>query len=452
MPRRYYETLWFKIVAALAAFLIGRGVYRWRVSWLNAQARELESLITERTIELTQAKEDAVVANRTRGEFLANMSHEIRTPMNGFIGMMHLIEDTSLDQDQQLYVTTATNAAASLLDLINDILDFSKIDAGRLDLELLAVEIRPLIAEIIRILGFQAENKSLDLFSEIHDDVPQRIMIDPLRIRQVLTNLIGNAIKFTAEGQVVLKISTAGETARGMALRFAVSDTGTGVSPEQQKVIFNAFSQADNTTTRKFGGTGLGLSISSQLVDMMGGTLSVESALGQGSEFHFTAPFVVAQALVVEEPIRQTQRDDTAAAQKVLRILAAEDNRVNQIVIQRFVERAGHEVLIVENGQEAIDAFRKDAFDILLLDLQMPVMGGLEATEVIRQIEPRDKKRPRVPIVALTADVCDGVQQKCLAAGIDRYVSKPINPTKLDELLSEVSATGSLASEPSAVL
>ncbi|MDX2473763.1 MAG: two-component regulator propeller domain-containing protein [Candidatus Krumholzibacteria bacterium] len=444
LPPRFYQTMWFQLIGILAVFALGTGIYRWRVSWLETQARDLEKVVAERTTELVQAKEEAIVANRTRGEFLANMSHEIRTPMNGFIGMMHLIKDTELNEDQNLYVTTATTAAESLLDLINDILDFSKIDAGRLEFENIAVEVRPLIAEIIRILAFQAEKKSLPLLSEIANDVPQRILIDPLRLRQVLTNLIGNAVKFTAAGSVTLQITTAGKTAKGTALRFGVIDTGTGVSPEQQKVIFDAFSQADNTTTRKFGGTGLGLSISSQLVRMMGGQLSVTSELGNGSEFHFTAPFEVAEPLVVEETAQKPRPDTSEVAQKTLQVLVAEDNRVNQIVVQRFVKKAGHEALIVENGQEAVDAYRDGTFDVLLLDLQMPVMGGLEASQIIRELE-QQESRPRVPIVALTADVCDGVQQRCQEAGMDRYVSKPINPAKLNELLSEVAETQSLS-------
>jgi CheY-like chemotaxis protein len=358
--------------------------------------------------------------------------------MNGFIGMMHLINDTELDDDQRLYAKTATTTASCLLELISDVLDFSKIDAGRLDLELRTIELRPLLSDIIHILNFQAEQKGLTLASTIAPDVPVHVRADRLRLRQVLTNLLSNALKFTKEGRVELAVRSVGRAGDGALLRFSVSDTGPGLSASEQAVIFDAFRQADASTTREFGGTGLGLSISRQLVELMGGRLAVDSSPGQGSEFHFTAPFAVATSAPGETG--GAPLPAPFAMHRHLNLLVAEDTRVNQLVIERLLGKAGHKVTLVANGREAVEARAAGTYDALLLDLQMPIMGGIEAARTIRAHESA-AGLPRLPIIALTADVFDGVRERCEEAGMEGYLSKPIDPYKLQGALADLAGT-----------
>ncbi len=581
-------------------FKAADGMWRWfllrgAVAARNGEGRPVRLLLLQRDISkvksaesaLIAAKESAEAANKVRGAFLANMSHEIRTPMNGIIGMTELALDTALDAEQSHYLKTVKSSAEALLTIVNDILDFSKIEAGKMEFEALPFAIHDTVLEAVRVLAVSAHKKGLELLADVRPEVPLRVVGDPTRLRQVIINLVGNAIKFTERGEVVLKVAIEQTNDSSVYLRFSVRDTGVGVPPDKQQAIFEAFSQADVSTTRRFGGTGLGLAICARLVQLMDGKVWLESTPGQGSTFHFSGRFGVEpssqpaspprkyqgrRALVIEgnatvgrylvelldgqgiqaslsadgeaavaaiegsravefpydyilasagmeapagfalaESWQQSGRpeklivmlttenqrhdlnrlreigvaahlvkpvgradlvdalalfdspggpelDDAVLSQidldglsgaddLAMNILLVEDNPVNQELASRLLERQSHRVTLANNGAEAVDLFDSAHFDVILMDMQMPVMGGIEATEAIRSREMRrswvvsHEYRP-VYIIAMTANVMASDRDRCVEVGMNDYVAKPLRPAELFAALERARGAG----------
>jgi len=540
---------------------------------LRALTEDLDRKVRDRTVDLVAATRVAEEANQAKGEFLANMSHEIRTPLNGIIGMTELALDTALSLEQREYLTMAKTSADALLSILNDILDFSKIEMHKLELEQIPFSVRDHLADLLKPLALRAEQKDLELVCHVLPDVPNVAVGDPGRLRQVLVNLVGNAIKFTERGQVLVQVETRSKTATGMVLHYFVSDSGLGIPADKQQAIFEPFRQADGSTTRRFGGTGLGLTISSTLVELMGGTIWLESEPLEGSTFHFTAhlgitdarpdpPAVnltdlpvlivddnvvnqrVLQDLLIRWKMRPTVADSGAAALRALsdaidrgqpfalvlldanmpamdgfevarrvrdtatlggpmimmlsssghydeskkcrevgiathltkpvdqrellsaigrvlarepgqravlpssmlpaelpdrrlHVLLAEDNAVNQRLAASLLERRGHKVTIAANGRDALTAVTAQTFDVVLMDVQMPEMGGFEATAAIRALETQ-RGDPRRPIIAMTAHAMKGDRERCLAAGMDEYLTKPLDPRQLCALVEDL--------------
>jgi PAS domain S-box-containing protein len=444
-----------QVIGFVNRYRTSDGSYRY-IEWRSHPHHGLVYAAARDVTDRIEREEAALAASRAKSEFLANMSHELRTPLNGIVGFSDLLLESDLVEPYRSYVENVHISAETLMTLINDVLDFSKIEAGKMELEMQRVEIGQLLRNAAQSVRMGAENKGLDLVLSLDEHLPQTIETDPYRLTQVIVNLLSNAVKFTEYGFVQLRTEVlAADNARAR-LRFSVRDTGVGIEPHHQEAIFDSFTQADPSTTRRFGGTGLGLAISNRILEQLDSNLELVSEPGTGSTFSFeleVIPVATGESSPVASGVGDTAppsvSDVTEAALAdaarhsdderdvgPVRILVAEDEKINRLVTRRMIDRlvSNAEVVTANDGRHAVEAFASGEFDLVLMDVQMPEMDGYEATMAIREAEGPDR---RTPLIALTAGVVQGERERCLDAGMDDYVSKPVDLRRLEEALTK---------------